>query len=125
MSDADNKSSRGLLAHSKVETLGDLVEYAPGSVVSRTLVKENAGTITLFAFDGGEGLSEHTAPFDALVQVIDGTGEFVIDGSIHSVGAGQVILLPARVPHAVRAEERMKMLLTMIRERPGPLETRP
>ena len=92
-----------------------LVDYAQGAIVSRTLLDNNAGTITLFSFDEGQGLSEHTAPFDALVQVLDGEGEFIVGGEAHSVRTGQVLLMPANVPHAVKATGRFKMLLTMLR----------
>ena len=95
--------------------LASLVEYSEGSVVSRTLLNNNAGTVTLFAFDKGQGLSEHTAPFDALVQIVDGQGEFVIGGEACQVSSGQAILMPADIPHAVRAMSRFKMLLTMLR----------
>jgi quercetin dioxygenase-like cupin family protein len=92
------------------------VEYQAGSVVSRTLVKKPTGTVTAFAFDAGEGLSEHTAPFDALVVGVDGEAEIRIDQVPHTVGAGQLLVLPAGHPHAVRARGRFKMLLVMIRE---------
>jgi quercetin dioxygenase-like cupin family protein len=95
--------------------LADLVEYQPGSVVSCTLVKKGTGTVTLFAFDAGEGLSEHSAPFDALVLVVDGEAEITISGKVHRAEAGDVLLLPATQPHAVKAVARFKMLLTMIR----------
>ncbi len=99
----------------EVLQLGDLVEYGDGAVVSRALLAGKAGSITLFAFDADQELSEHTAPFDALVQVIDGDGQFTIGGTPHRLRAGEAILLPADVPHAVRAEGRLKMLLTMLR----------
>ncbi|MHC5028609.1 MAG: cupin domain-containing protein [Planctomycetota bacterium] len=92
-----------------------LVDYGDGAVVSRTLVKSKAGTITLFAFDAGQGLSEHTAPFDAFVQVLDGSGELTIAGRTHEIRSGEAILMPANIPHAVRAAGRFKMLLTMLR----------
>lgn len=95
--------------------LAGLVDYAPGAVVSRTLVKRPTGTVTLFAFARGQELSEHTAPFDALVQVLDGTGEFTVGGHRVAAAAGEAVLLPANVPHAVRAPAAFKMLLTMIR----------
>ena len=95
--------------------LSELVEYSESSIVSRTLVENDAGTITLFAFDTDQSLSEHTAPFDALVQVIDGEGEFIIGGKSNKVCKGQIILMPADVPHAVKANKRFKMLLTMLR----------
>ncbi len=96
-------------------SLDSLVDYQEESVVSNTLVKKEKGTVTLFAFDAGEGLSEHTAPFDALVQVVDGTAEVSVGTEKHSVSSGEVILLPADIPHAIQATERFKMLLIMIR----------
>jgi quercetin dioxygenase-like cupin family protein len=91
------------------------VDYASGSVVSRTIVKKPTGTITLFAFDRGEGLSEHSAPFDAVVQLLDGKAEITIGGSPHLVEAGLSIILPANIPHSLHAVERFKMMLTMIK----------
>ena len=96
-------------------TLKDYIEYSPGSVVSKTLKQNPAGTITLFAFDSGQGLSEHSAPFDAVVQVIDGEGHFIIGGEDRSLTEGQLIIMPANVPHSVRAEQKLKMLLLMLR----------
>jgi quercetin dioxygenase-like cupin family protein len=96
-------------------SLNNLVEYQPGSVVSNTLVKKDKGTITLFAFDRGEGLSEHTAPFDALVQVVDGEADITVGDASHCVTNGEVLLLPAGIPHSVQATSNFKMLLTMIR----------
>jgi quercetin dioxygenase-like cupin family protein len=93
-----------------------LVSYQEGGVVSRTLLKKGGGTLTVFAFDEGQSLSEHTAPFDAVVQVLDGNVELVIGGKSVHVQAGQTALMPAHVPHAVNATSRFKMLLTMIRE---------
>jgi len=92
-----------------------LVEYQSGSVVSRTLVKKASGTITAFAFDAGEGLSEHTAPYDALVLGVDGTAEISIAQVAHRVSAGQLLKLPAGQPHAVKAITRFKMIFVMIR----------
>jgi quercetin dioxygenase-like cupin family protein len=92
-----------------------LVEYQSGSVVSRTLVKKASGTITAFAFDAGEGLSEHTAPYDALVLGVDGTAEISIAQVAHRLSAGQLLKLPAGQPHAVKAITRFKMILVMIR----------
>ena len=97
-------------------SLREHIEYSSGSVVSKTLKENRAGTITLFAFDAGQGLSEHSAPFDAVVQVIEGEGLFIIGGEEHNLKAGQMIIMPANVPHAVRAVKRFKMLLTMLRE---------
>lgn len=110
-----NKESKSTLVPSKVFDLVSMVEYGEGAVVSRMLMKNSAGTVTLFAFDAGQGLSEHSAPFDALVQVLDGEGEFVIGGNSSLVGKGQIILMPADIPHAVKAQKRFKMMLTMLR----------
>jgi len=104
---------------SEVFGLAGLVEYGEGAVVSRTLLENDVGTVTLFAFDSGHGLSEHTTPFDALVHVVEGEGDIIIGGKSHRVEAGQVVLMPADVPHAVRAARRFKMLLTMLRARAG------
>ena len=98
--------------------LANLVAYQEGGVVSRTLVKKNGGTVTVFAFDQGQALSEHTAPFDAIVQVLDGEVELVIGGKQVPARAGQTVLMPANVPHAVNAITRFKMLLIMVRD-PG------
>lgn len=95
--------------------LPELLAYQSGAVVSRTLVDRKVGTITLFSFDRGEGLSEHTAPYDAFVQVVDGTAEVTIAGSPHRVTAGEFIIMPANVPHSLKAVERFKMMLVMIR----------
>lgn len=94
----------------------DLVAYQAGSVVSRQLVKGEKGSVTAFAFAAEEGLSEHTAPFDALVHVLAGEAEITISGTKHVVPAGQLILMPANEPHALHAPAPFKMLLTMIRE---------
>lgn len=99
----------------EVRRFADLVPYQQGSVVSRTVIKKPAGTVTLFAFDAGEGLSEHTAPFEALVCVLDGAAEVRIDGAPYRVAAGETIILPAGRPHAVKALERFRMMLVMIR----------
>lgn len=93
----------------------DLIEYQEGSVVSREIIRKETGTVTIFAFDKGEGLSEHTAPFDAMVQVVDGKAEIVISGNKNIVNAGEMIIMPANDPHALNALERFKMVLTMIR----------
>ena len=98
----------------KMQVAG-LADYQQGSVVSRTLVDKKTGTVTFFAFDAGQGLSEHTAPFDAMVQVVDGEAEITIAGTAHTVRAGEMIVMPAGAPHALRAVTRFKMLLTMIR----------
>jgi quercetin dioxygenase-like cupin family protein len=99
----------------QVSRVVDLVSYQSGAVVSRIVVKRDAGNVTLFAFDAGQELSEHTAPYDALVQVLDGEAEITIAGRSHRLRAGDLILMPANKPHAVRAAARFKMLLTMIR----------
>jgi len=93
----------------------DLVAYQTGSVVSRTIVNQKAGTITLFAFDQGQELSEHTAPYDALVNVLDGEAEITISGQPFTLKTGEMIILPASQPHALKAAQRFKMTLTMIR----------
>jgi quercetin dioxygenase-like cupin family protein len=91
------------------------VQYAEGSIVSKILLRNEKGNVTVFAFDKGEFLSEHTAPFDALVQVLDGNAEVVIDGNSNRLVAGESILMPASIPHSVHAVEKFKMLLTMIK----------
>lgn len=92
-----------------------MIAYQDGSVVSREIIRKTTGTVTLFAFDRGQGLSEHTAPFDALVHVLDGVSEISIGGKPHRVAAGELIVMPASVPHALKAIERFKMMLVMIR----------
>ncbi len=93
----------------------DQVTYQPGAVVSRQIVKKDTGNVTLFAFDRNQGLSEHTAPFDALVYVMDGRAEVTIAGHPHEVQTGEFILMPAHQPHALKAVEPFKMMLIMIR----------
>jgi quercetin dioxygenase-like cupin family protein len=107
------------MSEAEAEKLVDLVEYAEGSIVSRTIADGDEGTLTLFAFDRGQSLSEHTAPYDAHAIVIDGQAEFTIGGRVVTTGAGEMVLMPAGVPHAVRAPERFKMLLVMIRAQPA------
>ncbi|HJO95996.1 MAG TPA: cupin domain-containing protein [Victivallales bacterium] len=99
----------------KPEIVNDLVSYQDGSVVSRTLIEKKTGTVTLFAFGKDQALSEHTAPFDAMVYVLDGKAEITISGKSNIIEAGRMIVMPANEPHAVKAIERFKMLLTMIR----------
>jgi len=94
----------------------DMVSYQPGSVVSRTVIDKSVGTVTVFAFDSGQGLSEHTAPFDALVQIIDGTADITIAGSVHTVREGEMIIMPANKPHSLKANTQFKMILVMIRK---------
>ncbi len=96
-------------------TLTEAIDFSRGAIVSKTLVDRPTGTITLFAFDAGQRLSEHTAPFDAVVQVIEGAAELTIGGRPIICRAGQMVIMPANVPHAVNAAEPFKMLLTMIR----------
>jgi quercetin dioxygenase-like cupin family protein len=96
-----------------------LAAYQAGAVVSRELVRRKTGSVTVFAFDKGQGLSEHVAPFDALVQVLDGVAEITIGGTPHRVGKGELILMPAGVPHALKAVRRFKMMLIMIRGSAG------
>jgi quercetin dioxygenase-like cupin family protein len=93
----------------------DSVMYADGSIVSKILLRNEKGNITLFAFDKGEMLSEHTAPFDAIVQVLDGTAEVMIDHTVHKLTAGESIIIPANLTHALTATERFKMMLIMIK----------
>ena len=115
MSEPDRERSKGALEPAVPIHLAELLDYAPGAVVSRTLVKSKAGTLTVFAFDQGEELSEHTTPFDAHVQVLEGRAELVIGGESVLPKAGETVLMPADVPHAVKAVERFKMLLILIR----------
>ena len=100
----------------KVLNLKDEIAYADGAVISKTLLKKETGNITLFSFDKGQGLSEHTSPFDAVVQVVEGEGAFIIDGEMTTAQEGEMIIMPADIPHDVQAAEQpFKMLLTMIR----------
>lgn len=98
-----------------VYTLENLIDYAEGSVISKAIIKKPSGSVTLFSFDKGEELSEHTAPFDALVQILDGEAVINIADKKNIVSKGMTIMLPANKPHALKAEKRFKMLLTMIR----------
>jgi len=107
------KSDEKLLA--VVKNLSELVVYQEGSVVSRTIMDKGTGTVTVFSFDEGEGLSEHTAPFDALVYILDGEAEITISGEAHRVKKGEMLIMPANDPHALRAIKPYKMLLVMIR----------
>lgn len=99
----------------KAFNLNGFIEYSEGSVVSKTLIKKDPGNITLFAFDAGQGLSEHTAPFDAVVNIIDGAAEITLDGRTQTVVAGDMLIMPANIPHALHAQVPFKMLLVMIR----------
>ncbi len=113
------KSKIGLSAEKglvgRVLDVEGLVDYQSDAVVSKTLVNKKAGTVTLFAFDKGQGLSEHTAPFDAMVQIVDGVAEITVGGELHRVSKGEMLIMPANVPHSLEAGERFKMLLIMIR----------
>lgn len=102
---------KGVVLH-----LASLIEYTEGGVISKQLIKSPAGNITLFSFDKGEGLSEHRAPFDALVQVLEGVVNITVNGTLFTVKTGESIVFPANAPHALTAVERFKMLLTMIKE---------
>ena len=97
--------------------LNEAIEYSKGSIVSKTIIEKKTGTITLFSFDEGQNLSEHTVPFDALVQIIDGEGEIIINKRSHILKTGQMIIMPANIPHAVNAKKKFKMLLTMIKDK--------
>jgi quercetin dioxygenase-like cupin family protein len=97
------------------QNLDQLAEYQKGSVVSKSLLAKKSGNITLFAFDKGEGLSEHTAPFDAYVQILDGQADITISGNVHTLTAGEMIIMPANEPHALKGVEAFKMLLVMIK----------
>ncbi|MBN2482805.1 MAG: cupin domain-containing protein [Candidatus Omnitrophica bacterium] len=97
------------------ENLKDLVSYQAGAVVSKEIIKKTTGTVTVFAFDKGQGLSEHTAPFDALVYILDGCAEITIDKEVHKAVEGQMIVMPAHKPHSLHAPERFKMLLVLVK----------
>ncbi|MCK4916982.1 MAG: cupin domain-containing protein [Candidatus Omnitrophica bacterium] len=99
----------------KILDFAGLIEYQNGSVVSKIIIAKPAGTVTLFAFDAGQALSEHTAPFDALINIIDGAADIFISGELFSLKKGQSIILPAKQPHSLKAEEKFKMTLVMIK----------
>ncbi len=109
------KKIKALLPTAQALTLEDQVDYAEGSVVSKTLIKGESSNITLFAFDQGQGLSEHTVPFDAFVMILDGKAELTIDGQSLVAQAGHTVVMPANIPHEVNAVEQFKMILVMIR----------
>jgi quercetin dioxygenase-like cupin family protein len=115
MAEKKTKILEDCIANSK--NLNELIEYSGDSVVSKTLIDKTTGTITLFAFDKNQSLSEHTTPYDAVVQVLDGQGVFVIGGKSVTAKSGQIMIMPADVPHSVNAVERFKMMLIMIRDR--------
>ncbi len=100
----------------QVKNLSDLVRYQENAVVSSEIIKKDAGTVTVFAFDKGQGLSEHTAPFDDLVNIIDGRAEVSISGKLFTVKEGEMIVMPANKPHSLKAMEKFKMLLVMIKK---------
>jgi len=99
----------------QVKPLINLIEYQESSIVSRTVIDKSVGTVTVFAFDKGQGLSEHTAPFDALVYIVDGEAEIIISGVSRNIKQGEIIIMPANDPHALKAVRRFKMLLIMIK----------
>ncbi len=111
--DKTQNNNHSLLA--QVNDLPDLISYQAGSVVSRTLIDKQVGTLTLFAFDTEQGLSEHTAPYDAFVYILDGTAEVIISGRTMHLKQGQMVIMPANKPHALRAINKFKMMLVMIR----------
>jgi quercetin dioxygenase-like cupin family protein len=111
--DAESKPKR--LPDARAAEVTELVTYQAGAIVSREIVKKPTGTVTVFAFDEGQGLSEHTAPFDALVQVLEGEAIITVSGKAHRLQGGGLILMPANQPHALKAIRRLKMILTMIR----------
>ena len=110
----EEAGQQGPVERGKVLSLLECVEYSQGSIVSRSVVDSENGNITLFAFEEGTNLSEHTAPFDAVAAVIDGRAQFIIGGETLEAQAGQTVIMPADVPHAVRAPARFKMMLIMI-----------
>ncbi len=110
------QNDRAALEHSIAHDLVSLVSYSEGSVVSRTVAKNKAGTLTLFAFDKGEGLSEHSAPFNAFVQILDGEVEITIGGKPVRAAAGQIVVMPANIPHSLTAITPFKMMLVMLRD---------
>jgi quercetin dioxygenase-like cupin family protein len=104
-----------IIKTSKTFVAAESIEYAAGSVVSKTILKKSTGNISLFAFDKDEGLAEHSSPFEALVQLLDGNAEITIGGTIYNLQTGQSIILPAKIPHSLKASEKFKMMLTMIK----------
>ncbi len=104
-----------ILKSAQIQSAKDLIDYQEGSVVSQTLIDKKNGSVTLFAFDQDQGLSEHTAPFEALVQIIDGNAHITIADNAYDLNPGEMILMPANVPHSVKATSQFKMMLTMIK----------
>ena len=113
--ESHNEQTGAEKSEPQVMSLAERVEYQKDSIVSGEIIKKKTGTVTLFAFDEGQGLSEHTTPFDALVYVVDGEAEVTISGKPFHLRAGEMIIMPANEPHAVSAVKKFKMLLTMIR----------
>lgn len=105
-----------LFYHSQIINFTDKVDYSPEGIVSKRVIQKEKGNVTLFAFDKGQQLSEHSAPFDAMIQVLEGRAEILINRVPFSLSGGQSIIMPANIPHAVNAVEKFKMLLTMIKE---------
>ena len=108
------KQSAAEMPLAQAKKLIDLIDYQAGSVVSRTIIEKKAGNVTLFAFDEGQGLTEHTTPFDALVYIMDGESEITVSGTTHQLKAGEMIIMPANEPHALKAVKRFKLVLVMI-----------
>ncbi len=111
----DDKGKAAEQLTARVVRMADLVDYPEGSVVSREVISKKTGTVTVFAFDEGQGLSEHTAPFDALVYILDGEAEVTISGKGLGVKEGEMVIMPANEPHALKAVRRFKMALIMVR----------
>ena len=114
MKETENQTDARKLV-GKVAKLNDLINYQDGAVVSKEIINKPTGTVTLFAFDEGQGLSEHTAPFDALVYIFDGEVDITISGKTLHLKAGEMVIMPANQPHALKAMTKFKMILTMIR----------
>jgi quercetin dioxygenase-like cupin family protein len=123
--DAERKPNDTAECVGKAVKTAAMVDYSRGAVVSKTLVDKKVGTLTLFAFDAGQGLSEHQAPYDAIVQIIDGTAKLTIGGQVVTAKAGEMVIMPANIPHSVHAEEKFKMMLVMIRAERGGKRQRP
>jgi len=115
MNPEKNPETKASISPARPYDLADLVAYADGGIVSRTLADNPAGSLALFSFDAGQGLSEHSAPYDAFVYVLQGQAELTIGGKTVSADSGQMVIMPANIPHSLRATGRFKMLLTMLR----------
>lgn len=111
--ESTSDDTKRLLA--QVTRLVDLADYQTGAIVSRTVIDKKTGSVTFFAFDEGQGLSEHTAPYDALVYLLDGNAEITISGKVLRLGEGEMVIMPANEPHALRAIKKFKMILVMVR----------